>query len=289
MDDIGWYIILVCSIACIVAVMCYTLPQEDMAGGAVNAAVLVISTSELQGFGKMDQVRYILEKRNWLKKLTIPDWVNAKLIECHPDAPQPGAFSLPGAAVELKIPCKESFRPGIYVKSMKTLALALRDTTITHIVRTNLSTYVMFDRLKLLLEQNDIKYGGKPYYLGPYCDMPRSWVGGWGITMNRAAAKVLLKHGSNDKHMKDAVTPDDILIGGVLKEGDVLCQTGNHGYWWDYNKTANANIASIQADPNAVFIRLKITNDNDKEVNIKQLEKYQEAMRALIDYSNRPP
>ena len=41
--------------------------------------------------------------------------------------------------------------------------------------------------------------------------------------MNRAAAKVLLKHGSNDKHMKDAVTPDDILIGGVLKKKAMCC------------------------------------------------------------------
>ena len=31
-----------------------------------------------------------------------------------------------------------------------------------------------------------------------------------------------------------------------------------------------------------MFIRLKIPIDKDKEVNIKQLEQYQEAMKALI-------
>lgn len=281
-----WCIALVCLLASALAAVCHTTKrdEEKVYGGSIKTAVLVISTSELRAFTNLDKLRYTREKHNWLGFLRTPPWVTAKLIECHPGAPkQSGAFWLPGSAV-LKLPCSESFRPGIYAKSMKSLALAIRDPTITHFVRTNLSTYVMFDRLKLLLEQSDAKYGGEPYYLGPYCGNG-FWVPGWGITMNRAAAELLLANGSSSTQMGDTKTPDDVLIGDVLKQTGVSCKkTREYAYWWNYKKSAGANIAAIKAHKNAVFIRLKLTPDNT--MTNSKLEQYQAAIRALVAYSD---
>ena len=89
--------------------------------------------------------------------------------------------------------CKESYKPGIYQKTILSLK---KLNGYDFYVRTNLSSFLIFDNLHRKLQDIDIN---KPYYSGVYCQPDRAdkqnvrWVGGFGIILNKKARNILVK------------------------------------------------------------------------------------------------
>ena len=79
--------------------------------------------------------------------------------------------------------------------------------------------------------------------------------------------KVLVDNGKKDKYFYDTQTVDDVLIGDVLLDNNIDCDTEathNISYVWDYSSSYDNNLKEI-IRKNSCIIRLR--NDNIEEYN----------------------
>ena len=171
--------------------------------------------------------------------------------------------------------CKETFRPGIFQKTILAIRDSLKDINISFVVRTNLSTYILSERLQKYLEN----INSFPHYSGAYCDNDY-WVGGFGIILDRISAQQLVEEGLRPEWYNQDV-PDDVQIGRVLKHIGITCNTSSpqRFYIWDYTKDALFNLENIRKNKNALFIRL------NPETNKWNKDKYIKAINMLNKFS----
>ncbi len=211
--------------------------------------------------------RWNYEKENWLKKFKPKDSISLELIECDNMVNENFIHSYH---------CIESYKPGIFQKTILTMQSNI--DKYDYFVRTNLSTFVIQDRLKSYLthlNQSNV-------YDGVYCSKNANWIAGWGVVLDKNTCNMLIQDGIKEENFNKRVS-DDVLIGKILKSHNVQCNTKHRahlGYAWKYNKTIKENIESIQQKPNVMFIRLT-QRGLDKDM-IKK-EKYTNALNALYE------
>ena len=192
--------------------------------------------------------RWIREKKGWIKHNKQKS--NIELIECGRKANKARVPSL----VKM-YNCKESFKPGIFQKTI--LSLERNLDRYDYYVRTNLSTFVITSKLEAFL----LKRTRKLFYEGIYCNTD-NWVNGWGIILSNDAAKVLVQEGRKRKYYIDHDIADDVLIGKILHKRGIYCRGKNLlGYSWDKKRSFEENIRVIDSNPHTIFIRLQHLDD----------------------------
>ena len=148
----------------------------------------------------------------------------------------------------------ENMVPGIYHKSL--IALKELKDTYDFYLRTNLSSFVNFNTLSKLLNElrnREIFYGGP-------CD-PANWVSGTSIVMSSKVVSILVKYGFQNKYYNDKNTPDDVLIGKVLKDQKIFCDPRQYHFLhtWNYSHSYNQNMKEIIRNDKSIY-RLKTQN-----------------------------
>lgn len=222
----------------------------------IKVAVLIIT---LRG-----QEQYENERRQWKKYMNKYKNVDCYFIECDGTEGFNTIYSK----------CTESYVPGIFQKTI--LSLEKVGDNYDYYIRTNLSSFFIIQNLLNKLENisQDV-----PYYSGAYCVQNdnnhngTSWVGGFGIILNKKSRKVLLDNGKKDKYFKNT-TPDDVLIGNVLNDYNIRCSSFDGDIWhhWQYNKDYNYNLNEINKK-NPAIIRLRHSN----------IEEYNKVCNALFN------
>ena len=176
-------------------------------------AVLIISTK----YGE----RFQLEKKQWEKYMKKYRNVDCFFIECENKENFETIYSK----------CNESYIPGIFQKSI--LSLDKVGNKYDFYIRTNLSSFFIIQNLIKKLETLPKL---RPFYSGVYCDI-KSWVGGFGIILNKKSRKILLENAFKKKYFEDTKTPDDVMIGRVLLDNNIKCENiDNFWYGWDSQK-----------------------------------------------------
>jgi hypothetical protein len=212
----------------------------------IKVAVLIITLRGTE--------RYENERKQWKKYMNKYKNVDCYFIECDGTEGFNTIYSK----------CKESYVPGIFQKTI--LSLDKVGDNYDYYIRTNLSSFFIIQNLLNKLENisQDV-----PYYSGVYCNQSgkthTSWVGGFGIILNKKSRKVLLDYGKKDKYFKNK-TADDVLIGDVLNDYNIKCTSIDDHIWynWNYNKEYNENLKEI-VKKNPAIIRLR--HSNTKEYN----------------------
>jgi len=130
-------------------------------------------------------------------------------------------------------------------------------------VRTNLSTFVLPNRLQAYVRQHRQLAPNIPFYGGVYCHQDK-WVGGFGIILNRAAATLLVREGLHRKWFQQPDVADDVQIGRILQHMKVSCnpEAPLLFYTWDMNHSTAYHLAQIRKQSHVVFVRLKIDPSN---------------------------
>lgn len=245
-------------------------------------SILVISTPA-DNFPAVTQHRYRTEKHTWLKQYTSAshgdaDEIQCVLMECNTTSTAPART---GHVWVQHYPCKESFQPGIFQKTL----LALRDQLMQPsppeiFVRTNLSTFVLLRRLRQHVAP--YRHSSAPYYGGVYCRND-FWVGGWGIVLNRAAAKRLVEEGFRPERFR-TMRADDVLIGQVMQDKGVRCDPKACilGYTWDAAHDTAYHLQRLREKSHVVFVRLKMEDGWEEG-------KYRHAVEALLQFEKEQP
>lgn len=204
----------------------------------ISVAILVISVSK----SKIESnPRWQIEKENWLYKYKYPTWADVFLIECDTIKENFAQVS--------KYKCVESGTRGIFQKTILAIENLLSHK-YDYYVRTNLSTFIIYDRLYKYLD--NIGIVNEPIYRGVYC-ADGNWVGGFGIILNRPAAKKLVEIGKKPKFFNKK-TSDDVLVGKIMTIIDCKCVKNEILYYqWIYNKSNN--LKNIENN-DKIFIRL---------------------------------
>ena len=236
--------------------------------------ILVISISKIHAFSPDTQERYQTEKHSWLRRYRLPDGIRSQLIECGSDSGS-GSYSGSGSCRDIQVfnyPCTESFEPGIYQKTLLALRDRLQYSNTSFFVRTNMSTYVLPNRLLKHLRQNAPVDPLVPYYSGVYCH-PSYWIGGFGIILNRIAAQRLVEEGMKPKWFNQEGVGDDVQIGRVMQQQCVVCDPNSPQlfYTWDYTKDTTFNLERIRENKEVVFIRLRQENEWKKDRYIEAI------------------
>ena len=102
--------------------------------------------------------------------------------------------------------CIESYKPGIFQKTILTMQSNI--DKYDYFVRTNLSTFVIQDRLKSYLthlNQSNV-------YDGVYCSKNANWIAGWGVVLDKNTCNMLIQDGIKEENFNKRVS-DDVLIG----------------------------------------------------------------------------
>lgn len=161
--------------------------------------------------------------------------------------------------------CLESFKPGIFQKTILTLSNSKKE--YDYYIRTNLSTFYIFDHLSFFVRKiptNIPCFGG-------YCT---NWGGiqGTGIVMNKMAKDILVEEGKKFVHFQNPNVADDVLISNILKHNNVQQKCLHFMFLWDFTKSNEKNLKEIRKNfyPS---IRLKTTNS----------EQYDEITKFLLD------
>ena len=177
----------------------------------IKIAILIITTG-----GK----RFDIEKTQWKKYMNLRKNIKCYFIECN---------NIEGFN-NYKLECKESYKPGIYQKSL--LGLKKIGSDYDFYIRTNLSTFLIFDYLEDYLRNIPIN---KPIITGR-CD--RDFSSGTSIILNKLGRNFLLKYGLDDKYFNNDKKPDDVLMAKVFIDNKKKCETINKYtlYYWKYNK-----------------------------------------------------
>ena len=206
--------------------------------------------------------RWQIEKNNWLHIYKQLNWIDVFLIECNNSIKE-------NFTKIMKQNCTESFVPGIFQKTILSIERLL-PRKYDYYIRTNLSTFIRYNKLYKYLDKIGIV--NEPIYRGVYCT-ESNWVGGFGIILNKIAAKKLVEIGKQSKYFSNSNTPDDVLVGKIMTSIGCKCKKNEYlFYQWNYLKTEFHNIHLIKQNNNAIFIRLR-TYAN---------KKYSNAIKILI-------
>jgi hypothetical protein len=207
----------------------------------IRVAILIIT---LRG-----QERHENERKQWEKYMKKYSNVDCFFIECDNKENFETIYSK----------CGESYIPGIFQKSI--LSLDKVGNKYDFYIRTNLSSFFIIQNL---LDKLETLPQLRPYYSGVYC-AAKSWVGGFGILLNKKSREILLTNAFKKKYFEDSKTPDDVMIGRVLLDNNIRCEhLDDLWYGWDYNKEYNENLKEVNKR-NTPIIRIK--NDNIKVYN----------------------
>ena len=195
--------------------------------------------------------RWDLERLVWLKRaVTAPPWVTIKLIEGTDDNQDEDNND-----AVLRVDTADSFEPGIYQKTTLGIENVLKSyPDTTHFVRTNLSTHIIWSRLRDYLRWD-------PQYSGPW-ETGQSWARGWGIVMSRAVAEVLVRTGGPGSPEYSAAVPDDVQIGCVLAKSNIRCEftrcvAPRTGLIWNSGVSIPDNVRTTQLNSESIFVRLR--------------------------------
>ena len=230
----------------------------------LSVAILVISISNSKNSNK----RWQIEKHNWLHIYKHPTWADVFLIECENIKENFTKVS--------KYNCTESMNTGIFQKTILAIEKLLSQK-YNYFIRTNLSTFIIYNRLYKYLEKIGIV--NKPIYRGVYCH--NNWVAGFGIILNKVAAKKLVEIGKDPKFFNKKAS-DDVIIGQIMKSIDCAClQNEILLYQWIYSKSNN--IYAI-TNNDKIFIRLRASvSPRNKSEMISNLKNYLQAINTLVD------
>jgi len=230
----------------------------------LSVAILVISISNSK---KHFNKRWQIEKHNWLHIYKHPTWADVFLIECE---------NVKENFVKVsKYKCTESINTGIFQKTILAIEKLLSQK-YNYFIRTNLSTFIIYDRLYKYLEK--IGVVNKPIYRGVYCH--NNWVGGFGIILNKVAAKKLVEIGKNPKFF-NKYAPDDVLVGKIMKSIGCTCLRNELlFYQWIYSKSNN--IYAI-TNNDKIFIRFSWTASENESGMYPNAKNYSHAINTLVD------
>lgn len=170
--------------------------------------------------------------------------------------------------------CQDSIKNGVLIKTMTALHL-LKDN-YDYFVRTNLSTFMILDRvyeLAISLPTDKIVYTGRIVHNHPFeiqdSDCKRSrglrFIGGTSIFWNKMGVEFLLdKVYSLSQNFH--TLPDDVVIGYAFQDNGVhVFPTPRFPelFFWDNHKTFEDNVRKIN-DERLVYIRIKDMHDKIK-------------------------
>tara|TARA_X000000950_G_C13903206_1_gene655702 strand:+ start:2947 stop:3747 length:801 start_codon:yes stop_codon:yes gene_type:complete len=225
--------------------------------------------------------RWNLEKQIWKKYIDKFPNITCFFIECNKKSDLMLLNDKNNDPNTLLFNCNESKIPGIYQKSL--LCLKHIGNQYDFYIRTNLSTFIIFDLLNNYLQnipQN------KPIYTGGYIWGPKThmfypendFASGTSIILNKLARDKIVKYGFEDKYFKDMKYADDIVFCRFFNDYDLKIfynsENGQDLYFWNYKISFESNLKNIRSH-NYPFLRLK-TNDLNKydEVSNKLLTEY---------------
>jgi hypothetical protein len=176
--------------------------------------------------------------------------------------------------------CQESFRPGILLKTIK--SLQEMQNKYDFYVRTNLSTFFIFDRLYkdlIHLPRNKIIYTGKRIFNIAYdkttgkADKKGNnikFIGGTVVILNNLANNFFLKH-IHELSSLFPILSDDSLIGLIFQTYQIAIYRSKHIrnlYMWNNEESIENNIAEINSNNNSYLRTREIT---DKEITFEKL------------------
>lgn len=173
----------------------------------------------------------------------------------------------------LSFNCKESYKPGIYQKSLH----ALKDVGDDYdfYIRGNLSTFFIFEYLNAYLQKIPrdkpvITGGGAGSMIS--AKTKKEFVSGTSIVLNKLARDKLIQYGFNKEYYEDKYTCDDVLMAYVLLLNEPYIKVSKNEidplYWWKFNKSYDFNLKNIE-NKKYPFLRLK-TKDTTKYKEITQ-------------------
>lgn len=211
--------------------------------------------------------RFNIEKKIWKKYANKFSNIDCYFIECNQNKEH---------FTNLKLNCKESYIPGIYQKSLKSLEKI--GDKYDYYVRTNLSTFLIVPYLNSYVKKipQDI-----PLLTGK-CMKPK-WASGTSIVLNKKGRDHLLTYGFKNVYYKNTSVPDDVLIGKVFNDFGMKCTSIRNSqtlFRWNYNNEFEINLQNIQRGEYP-FIRLKVSKKKD-------IRKYKHTANKLfkIFYNN---
>lgn len=222
--------------------------------------------------------RWDAERAHWLRRAkSAPPWVIVKLIEGR------NAIKDGDPSVILNLDVEDSFVPGIYQKSI----LAIQKTlemfpNVTHVIRTNLSTFIIWSRLYEYLTLLDPIYSGVSHNSSVQVGNVRnksSWVGGFGIVLSRKTAQILTRQGGKGSQYYESSLPDDVVIGTVLLANSISCVLNPPRAMplirstWHTPQSFTVNMKRITSGPDTVFVRLRGAPTEHLEFIINTLER----------------
>jgi hypothetical protein len=217
--------------------------------------------------------RWNLEKEVWKKYMKSHSNIDCFFIECN------NYDNVENNTITSK--CEESFRPGIFYKTIKSLEKVRNK--YDYYVRSNLSTFFILDNLYEELQYlptNKLVYTGKRYFNMKFNedgvtikdnDTPGKqikFIGGTSIILNNIACNFLLKN-----YLKYSMYfnkfSDDSLIGYIFQTEniDIYNSKNIHElYIWDNEKSTKDNIKSIETNKNA-YIRTRGMKNKQENFN----------------------
>ncbi len=258
-----YFIILILMIIIIFGIIRFKY-KESFLSNTPRVKILVISKNEKVMDEKVLKERWYQEKSIWLNKFNPLPNINFELIECGKPY-----YNLSHVK---NYNCQESFRPGIFQKTI----LSLKDNINQYdfFVRTNLNAFIIQSKLMDFINKH--RHNQKLYegVTGDYT----SWVGGWGIILSNYACRVLIAEGQKKNYFYDSETPDDVLIGNILKSKNIVCKHFGYylGYVWNNSISIEQNLKIINNNPNYIFIRVRNQKNLDDSKRLISLlyEKY---------------
>lgn len=231
----------------------------------MKVCVLIISAPK----GKLSRWDY--EKSVWKRYMHKHPHVDCYFLESHKEK----------QCVEndtIYTTCEDSITNGILVKTLTALDL-LKDK-YDYYVRTNLSTFMVLDRLYKIsctLPTDHLVYTGRIIHNDSFMirdpDRKRHrqlcFIGGTSIFLNNLATHFLLsKVYTLSQNFHDL--PDDVVIGYAFQDNGVHVFPTKHFpelYFWDNSKSVTSNLEFIENNK-LVYIRTKDMRNkkNDTEI-----------------------
>ena len=206
----------------IIIIICFIYSYKRIDSFNVNIktnkiAILIISISDpSSSFYDI----YQIQKKIWKKYYRKDPKIDCFFIEC-------GKQDRLGAN-KIVVNCRESYRPGIFQKTI--LSLQHLQDQYDYFIRTNLNSFFIFPYLHKLLAKihtND----SKVIYTGDYSDRS-SWICGNSIILNKLAVKLLVTEGLKSKYFDNQEIFDDVLIGNLFSDKGIKPFKLNEVVFW---------------------------------------------------------
>jgi hypothetical protein len=200
--------------------------------------------------------RFKYEKAIWLKNIPKDYRLSVTFLYCDDNSNEDYLLNT-GTAKQVNNfvtgACKESYRPGIYIKTLR--ALSWLQGKYDYYVRTNLSTFIRFNSLFDILSN--------------FPTNVRAATGGWmgwgfsgtSIVMNSLACDYLLDQDIGSQNWLKM--PDDVAISKILMKDCKILKNTDILYWWSEKLSYHKNMTLIK-NQNAAFIRT-LPHGNEQE------------------------